>query len=108
MLTTLGKACHTWPQYTDHTWPQYTEICPEAHPLRSERRQGTDQAVGCALADDWRGAVSRTELQGSGALRHGPQSHQVIALAATGHLGMAAAGQIQFRLAAVRHTNADG
>jgi hypothetical protein len=27
-------------------------------------------------------------------LHHGPQSHQVIVLAATGHLGMAAAGQI--------------
>lgn len=32
-------------------------------------------------------------------LHHGPQSHQVIALAATGQLGMAAAGQI--RLAVV-------
>ena len=36
-------------------------------------------------------------------LHHGPQSHQVIALAATGQLGMAAAGQI--RLAVVKlHT----
>ena len=44
------------------------------------------------------GLLTRTRLRAR--LHHGPLSHQIITLAATGQLGMAAAGQI--RLAVVK------